>query len=128
MKNNLKSVLYQFERQHMAADYFSQKVTDGVFIEQRDRLLAAYAAMFRMHYEIDRRNAAFPGAEPMPHPPQSESREWCNAAIHILAVAEEGTQRFFLSADRATKNKLVQAVIDDQGIETADGYWAELPQ
>lgn len=126
--SNLTDLLWKYEKRAMAEEGFQREVATGVFAEQRDRLMAALGAMMRLHSQIQQRNTLFAVARQFEYPEGMESRQWCNAALHLLTHADENVQRFFLASDHSIKRKLVQAVIDDGGIENLAGFWAELPE
>src|SRR6266478_5093584 len=74
-----------------------RQVLEGLFQEHRDRLISAYCAYIRIHDEVKWRNSMFPKDKPILVP--DPDREWCNAAAHILTVADENIQRYFLAAN-----------------------------
>ena len=125
--NALQYAVWKLEQRNMIQEGDDRQLADAVFQEHKDRLIATYCAMMRLHYEIDRRNEAFPKDKPFPHPTGSESREFCNAAVHILVVSDPSLQRYFLNASVEEKTKLVDAVLKDGGILRSDGYFSELP-
>lgn len=127
--SNFGQLISRLERAELAKESFQSQVASSVFEEQRDILIAAYCAMIRLHYEIRRRNSALPTFKPfvLEKKRDDEDPDWCNAAVHILTIADQSVQRFFLISDMQIKSKMTQAVIDDQGMCRTDGFFVELP-
>jgi hypothetical protein len=122
-----EALIYHEEMKVVAEERFNRDVLEAVFHEHRARLITTYCSLIRFAYEVRRRNAAFPKEKPIYHMAGLPSPEWCNAAIHILVIAEQAVQRFFLAADAEKKDELVQAVLTDGGVRTGTGYFSELP-
>ena len=127
--NSFQGLVSKFERTEAAKDHFNQQVVDSIFQEQRDRAITTYCAMIRFHYEIRRRNASMLHLKPFTFDKRRDDEDpgWCNAAVHILTVGDQSIQRFFLASDMQIRSRMVQAVIDDQGMCRADDFFVELP-
>ena len=97
------------------------------FVWRRDGMISAYCELIRLHDKTKRRNAAFPH-KPCVTGEDLPNREYCNAAVHILACAPEDIQRFFLASDFEIRKRMIDAVIADGGIETLSGQFVELPK
>jgi hypothetical protein len=102
-----------------------RQFAEGVFREWRDRYVATLCAWMRLHIEIEERNKSFPDHDAITA--GEPSRDWCNAAVHLLTVPGRDIQDEFLRADEATKSELVQAVLDDGGCENEFGHFVSLP-
>ena len=90
-----------------------------LFTEWRDRYVANLCGYIRVYGQARLLGITLPAAYRSP--------AWCNAAVHILTVADLGVQDFFLRAAPAVKDRLVEAVLDDGGIENLNGFFEELP-
>ena len=121
----LEQLLYRKQMQLIVEEGKERELANLIFPGHRDSLVSAYCALIRLHYEIRRRNQTFPNLKPKVLPPPSAA--WCNAAVHILTVADEPTQRYFLASDDSVKNELVAAVLADGGIYNLDEFFVELP-
>lgn len=107
-------------------DWTTRQAIDAIFEEHRDRLITAYCAAIRLQYEIRRRNAMFKESKPvLDNLP--ESPQWYSAAVQILTCAPDDVQRWFLSLPEKEKDECVQAVLEDGGVVTDTGFFAELP-
>src|SRR5688572_15097454 len=59
---------------------------------------------------------------------QSEfDADWCNAAALILSHGGDPIGDRFLRSAPATKNKLVNAILEDGGLYDEREHWVELP-
>lgn len=123
--NQLATYINRIERLHMVEEGIRRQLLQGIFEEHRDRTIRNYCRMMRHHDAIDRFNEMFRESRRFPHP--QPSRDWCSAAVHILVITDESTQRFFLSSEPAIQDRMVQCVLADGGAERFDGFWSELP-
>lgn len=106
-------------------DWLTRQAVDAIFEEHRDRLITAYCRAIRIQNEIRRRNTILKDSKPfLDSLPQSP--HWYSAAVQILSCAPEDVQRWFLSLDEKAKDECVQAVLEDGGVMTETGFFAEL--
>ncbi len=110
---------YREQRTQMAKMAVARELGEAIFTEWRDTYMAKLLNYIRTYRICQERGLTVHRKPPTP--------EWCNAAIHILSVSDVEIQDYFLRADPDLKDKLVQAVIDDDGINRNDGYFAPLP-
>ncbi len=96
-----------------------RQFAEAVFTEWRDRYVANLCGYIRTY-----NSAELVGIKlPAPY----RSKEWCNAAIHLLTIPELSIQDRFLRAHPKVKDAMVAAVIADGGVENLDGSFVELP-
>lgn len=122
---NFDRVLRQMQVKEFQDTKFWRQVEAGVFEEHRDRLISAYCATMRLHDEFAARNKLLPMFPPI-YPEGVPSRNWCNAAALVLTHATVDIQKRFLISQEIA-DRMVQAVLDDDGMETEAGTWMELP-
>jgi hypothetical protein len=134
--SNLIQAVHKEQWRDLSLRRQEDEITEKIFQSQRNSLISFYALAMRMDYMIsDIRkqtedwNATVPAQYARPVPALSEpTREWFSAAILMLTHTDEETQKQFLTLSDDRRAKLVQAVIDDGGIQSHDGAWQEIPQ
>lgn len=96
-----------------------REVGRAIFEGWRNQYINSLCAYIRACAIAKRRRVALPEF--------SQSPAWCNAAAHILLVGDELLQDYFLRAPPELKNRLVEAVLADGGLDNIDGFFVELP-
>lgn len=91
----------------------------AIFTKMRNRYVALLCAYIRV-----RTDAKLNGTK-LPEP--YRDRDWCNAAVSILTLCPYEIQDEFLRADAETKDKFVQAVLEDGGVVDMADHFNELP-
>lgn len=115
----LEKIIRRQQTREEIEEGLDREIAEGVFKEWRDRYVAYLCAYIRTYAKAKEIGTPLP--EPM-HTP-----EWCNAAVHILTVAERGVQDRFLRSNLKHKSQMVQAVLDDGGVTDFNGRFVELP-
>ncbi len=134
--SNLNKAVHKLQWQELSLKREEDDIAEKIFQAQRNSLIAFYALALRVGAKIDslrqqveQWNASVPAKYARPVPADSaQSREWFSAAILVLTHTDDETQKQFLTLSDALRNVLVQAVIDDGGIQSHDGARQEIPQ
>lgn len=114
----LRSFLYRGHMRELVAEGDARELASAIFGEWRDLYYAAICTYIRLWDEAR--------ATKRTHFMHGPSREWCAAAALLLSVADNPTQDQFLRADENTKDRMVEAVQRDGGVEALNGYFVEL--
>jgi hypothetical protein len=96
-----------------------REVGRAIFEQWRNGYINALCFSIRLHAQAQRLHVKVPDSSPSP--------AWCNAAAHILLVGDELLQDYFLRVPPEIRNRLVDAVLADGGLENIDGFFVELP-
>jgi len=115
----LEKLLWKQSINYRKPSAIERESAQQLFEAWRDRYAGSLARLMRVHAYIRKRQRPLPRGYP--------SAEWCNAAIHLLTVAPENIQDYFLRAGAVKKNKFVLAVLADGGIRNPRGVFIELP-
>lgn len=101
------------------AEYAKTKAfAEAVFRDWRNLYVAKLCAYIRLQDTAARRKVKLP---------VFRNRAWCNAAVHILTVADIEIQDRFLRATQGMKDRMVNAVLKDGGVFDLSESFVELP-
>jgi hypothetical protein len=122
----LLKVIQREQWRELAREGEARQFAKAVFTDWRNLYSASLCAYIRLHDETARRNALFPNAKPFVV--QGPSRDWCNAAVHILTVGEEEIADRFLRGTPELKDRMVRAALNDGGMLNLMEHFVELPE